>query len=564
MLHSHQDKEEIPGKDNNLDRLTVPKLGKYLVIAASTDGGEPREFALLVPGQPGLYPIGLDAPFVMCVTDEQFFGALSNQLPADNVTCLRLLREKLPELFTSATIERLRSELVEQAVERVKEDPDAWRFKHVDRSFDRLMAAIADSTASPDPSSHIGVVVTSPSTSRTIFCPYVPKDYAARLDEQFETLMENHAHRKRIFKYSEASITAGTERMRDALSDYQWAFDFDSAGFQAPEIAKLLEVDETTVRAWLRGGRPHAITSRAPSRVSKPFEAPVVESSDFAYFVGAWCGRAGGSEIRNGTITFSAVEPETVNELARRLPLFASELNVRVYREKTKSGPLMWHLSVSSRELAASLHDITQGKETLPWEHLGSKSESVQFVNGFLDFRGSVNASRGIYAAFDADNKLINDVAVLLFRLGVTPWIGSGSVQQLRVGDRSDVVKLVELGWKPTDLGDQKGLAEYLSRSIEDRHHGTTQYALALGMLANGELTLREVAEKLEISERTLQKWKSGTRIPFAERRRRELLELEGSTPRGEVAAYLFRTRRLDRQTARELSIGGTLDGSRG
>ncbi|MDD5112377.1 MAG: hypothetical protein PHG85_07525, partial [Candidatus Altiarchaeota archaeon] len=315
-------------------------------------------------------------------------------------------------------------------------------------------------------------------------------------------------------------------------------------------IERKTSIPYSEVNAWLAGTNiPRSIYRLDPASKSndlQPGDIPKSESTSLAYLLGA---RAAITTTKSRTASF--VFSHTDDDVAAKA---GSAVKTVFKRDATvgdhELGGAVYHkVSSYSRLLGRHIDHVTQNNTRIPWEHLVSREERLAFINGFLDFTGSIThrllKMKGgdvkyplLHVEKLGNEGFIKDFAVLLKDVGVLSVVNGDT---LRIQGRRDLEKL--RGYDIfTSKKTQEKLDGLLAQPFERPSYPPEKYREVMNYCEQHHgAKPAEISKATGVSWVCARDWSRGLKKPESVKRLEELQKIEGEMPDRDVIGYLYR-----------------------
>ncbi|MFH1125852.1 MAG: hypothetical protein V1703_01890 [Candidatus Altiarchaeota archaeon] len=280
-------------------------------------------------------------------------------------------------------------------------------------------------------------------------------------------------------------VEHGENRIRREVGKVERIATLGQMGFPPSLISREVSVPKSTVNNWLSGRLPKGLAGLSYDRMFqrvRPFEPPLYESEDFAYFLGAY------SVVKNpGTpasaLGFSREEPEVIDKLGDAIRDFFGEEPRAI--DDFHYGKPHRRINFTSLPMLGYLNKITENNTRLPWEHLVTDRERFAFIRGVIDFTGGVHGQprrKGGELHHNpridivmSDSRLIKEIAVLMKSVGLLPLVSLASKSRMVLYSHHDLSSFMEnVGF--TSEKNQENMRRYLKSGSFRRGHTPEEY----------------------------------------------------------------------------------------
>ncbi len=427
---------------------------------------------------------------------------------------------------------------------------------------------------------NIGVVLTDSQGQRVSeFKPYS----GSRIhDNDFNKMKRTFRRDMELLGVDSATIDQKIEEYDSAYSTYNRALDMFAQGYKRDFIARETGVNVNALRYWTSGGKPLALR-RVDGGRKHDIKIPHGVSTDFAYLLGAY---AGSSEVGyKQRWRIVEQEPEIVEHVYNvAKEIYSSKAEIRESKIGSRD---VKSFQLSSVELMRYLNEITSGNTRIPWEHLCTDAERIEFMRGFFDLCGSVFISNlgGRYSvprleACKANNPdLIQDFTLLLGKLGILPNYQSpdyyfrdqksgkrqkrGKRHMLRISGERNIQRFKELGGFTSERKSIR-LQNCIAEGFHVKEWDYEDYYTARELRDKG-LSFKKISEQTGIPSGTIGSWfhKGSKRTPLVPKRvvwYEEFQELAERMPDPEVIGLLYRDMGCPSTRARIIAKRRTID----
>ncbi len=353
--------------------------------------------------------------------------------------------------------------------------------------------------------------------------------------------------------------------IEETLQKFEMTLRRSEAGETHRAIARDLKLGERTVSDWVKGERLPTLLSfgsrEIRSRRAYDFTPPRIESTSFAYLLGAYCG-----SVHSGHSIYH-FRPEVGElEVAKRIAegfesVVASKAKITMSKKTSRGDQPLYEVNCLSLPMSRHMNTVSAGNTRVPWEHLGTESERIAFLRGVFDLNSSVGVKQAKTLSVQKTKGefLIVELAHVLMRVGIVPRVTTGKKAFLQINEVRDLRAFAErIGL--TDPIQQQRLESIGSREVTRATYSADTYRRAKNYwMTNPQSTNEQVAKAINVTYDTIRSWRDRGVVPKEILRANELNTLLiGHEKQVDLICVLYREGGLSSAQSRDAASWAT------
>lgn len=283
-----------------------------------------------------------------------------------------------------------------------------------------------------------------------------------------------------------------------------------------------------------------------------PFHATLRhESTDLAYLLGAWAAVTEIGRKSDDRISYASQDPRQLALVEERLVRVAGK--APTHQEITIHGIDYQRITLHSEEVAHHFQRITADNSRVPWEHLGTERECINYLRGIFDHGGWIftEASAGIGLNKRDGEYLLRDIGRVFAKVGILPLISDTNVPSLRLKERNEWMLFAsKIGLSLPER--QKAAQALADRPALKNHFGVEHYGAVLRCLETGSPSASAISEVTGVPANSVRDWIiRGQKPPVV--KRKEIIDAYSETMANpDVVNFVYRRLGASSQLARE------------
>ena len=309
---------------------------------------------------------------------------------------------------------------------------------------------------------------------------------------------------------------------------------------------------------------PHQSTQAIPFE-KRPFSSIGItrvtrqENHDLAYTLGAFAAYTEVGTPVSRRLSFSSRDPNQLTLLQMRLASltaqepspFTTIINGQEYQR----------ITICNEVLASHFHSVTSNNTRVPWEHLGTDEELVQYLRGLFDHGGSIqlNNKPGIILNKVAGETLLKDISRVFFKLDIYPLFVPGEMCSLKMLETTEWARFAsQVG---ASLSQNVVKLEKLTSLPKNKTHYTiVDYEAVQAFAKLGTLSASSISALTHIPANTVRDWTIRPAMPRAARRYYQLKAIAATMPNAEAITLIYRVLGASSECARFCAAEATPD----
>lgn len=277
------------------------------------------------------------------------------------------------------------------------------------------------------------------------------------------------------------------------------------------------------------------------------------ESADLAYLLGAWagCTEIGGKP--DNRISFASQDERQISLLNERIISVTGKS--ACHQSVDIHGRAYLRLVVHNEDIAHHFQRVTAYNSRVPWEHLGTEGERINYIRGIFDHSGWMfsGSSSGIGINKVDGEYLLRDISRVFVKVGLLPLILDHPVPSLRLKEITEWQTFAEK--VPLSLPDRQRVAFILAHRPSQKNHFTVaDYETVRQGYQSEGMNPAQIARTTGIPANSVRDWMIRGQKPPAVKRKEIIDTFSASMPNSDVMNAVYRTLGASSELARECS----------
>lgn len=282
------------------------------------------------------------------------------------------------------------------------------------------------------------------------------------------------------------SKTVSVKELEKDLSYFKRAVELREDKKTYRQIGESMGFQNTSILKWLTKGvlpgKLHVLY-----RINK---APRNHSPEIAYILGAYTA-AHNVDSKWHVIWFNYRN----NDILKKLKSCFEKAWPRQYRKFRNGG-----LAIGSRDIVRHIYHITRHNNSIPWEHIGTREEKLEYLRGLFDLRGTPIKIGGFsFQLTKTSRRLLQELRVLLADFGILATLKKTTGKYCLTLYDSELKKLIDLGVLP-----QSKLDKLAGFNAEPNDFVRMYYT---AWLLKEDYTAKEIANSIGATKRIVIGW---------------------------------------------------------